>query len=231
MCRAAASETLFPSQVPFLQKVLKDGKYFYLTFLPWRFSHHLHVLSRKQSSTPTMSSPNTFMSHRERMTRYEPTPRLDKVNPIQRYLHKGGLEPWDWARLAFIVVAYLLLRPYFEWLFKKYFDADPLKTSQEARQSATAKAKISPNAIRGVSREVGQKDPLSTAEATTSGFEITANDDMSGRRSKGKSAFTAKTLEQQLLDWDDIEEIPSSHGPKGEVSEWVRKWDRDERTA
>jgi hypothetical protein len=163
------------------------------------------------------------------MVQYAPTPPLDTMNPIQRYLHKGELEPWDWARLALIVIAYILLRPSIQWLMKKYFDADPLKTSQEARQAAKAKAKVSPNAIRGAAVEVEQEDPLSPANATASGTETTANDDMSGRIGKGKSAFTAKTFEQQLMDWDDIQDIQSVEGPKGDVSEWVKRWDGDER--
>jgi Protein trafficking PGA2 len=162
------------------------------------------------------------------MVQYAPTPPLDKMNPIQRYLHKGALEPWDWARLALIVITYLLLRPSIEWLMKKYFDADPFKTSQDARKAAKAKAKVSPNVIRGAAA-VAEQDPQSSADATASGTETTANDDMSGRRGKGKSEFTAKTFEQQLLDWDDLEEIQPVEGPKGDVSEWVKKWDGDER--
>ena len=175
-----------------------------------------------------MSPSSTVLSHQERMTKYAPTPPLDKMNPIQRYLHKGALEPWDWARLALIVIAYLLLRPSIEWLMRQYFDADPFKTSQEARQAETAKAKVSPNFIRGATAEVEQEDSLSSASATASGIETTANDDVSGRRGKGKSPFTAKTLEEQLMDWDDIQEIEPPGGPKGDVSEWVKKWDGNE---
>lgn len=163
------------------------------------------------------------------MARYAPTPALDRMNPIQRYLHKGALEPWDWARLALLVIAYILLRPSIEWLMKRYFDADPFKTSQDARQAAKAKAKVSPNAIRGVTTEVEQEDLPSAPDAVASGTERTANDEVSGRRGQGKSEFTAKTLEQQLLDWDDIQEIQPLGGPTGEVSEWVQKWDGDER--
>jgi hypothetical protein len=176
-----------------------------------------------------MSPSSTVLSHRERMVQYAPTPPLDQMNPIQRYLHKGELEPWDWARLALIVIAYLLLRPSIEWLMRKYFDADPRKTSQDARRAAKAKAKVSPNAIRRAVLEAEEEDSSSPANATASGTETTANDDMSGRRGKGKSAFTAKTFEQQLLDWDDMEEIQPLEGPPGDVSEWVKKWDGDER--
>jgi hypothetical protein len=175
-----------------------------------------------------MSPSSTLLSHHERMVQYAPTPPLDKMNPIQRYLHKGALEPWDWARLALIVIAYVLLRPSIEWLMKKYFDADPSKTSQEARHAAKAKAKVSPNVIRGATAKAEQEDHLSPPNATASGTETTANDDMSGRRGKGKSEFTAKTLEQQLLDWDDIQGIQPAEGPKGDVSEWVKTWDGDE---
>jgi hypothetical protein len=176
-----------------------------------------------------MSPSSAVLSHAEKMAQYAPTPPLDKMNPFQRYLHKGALEPWDWARLALIIIAYLLLRPSIEWLMKQYFDADPFKTSQEARQAAKAKAKVSPNVIRGAPAEVEHEDSLSSASATASGTEATANDDVSGRRGRGKPAFTAKTLEQQLLDWDDIQEIETLDGPKGDVSEWVKKWDGDER--
>jgi hypothetical protein len=175
-----------------------------------------------------MSPSSTPLSHHERMVQYAPTPPLDKMNPIQRYLHKGALEPWDWARLALIVIAYILLRPSIEWLMKKYFDADPFKTSQDARHAAKAKAKVSPNVIRGATAKAEQEDRLSPPNATASGTETTANDDMSGRRGKGKSEFTAKTLEQQLLDWDDIQGIQPAEGPKGDVSEWVKTWDGDE---
>jgi Protein trafficking PGA2 len=175
-----------------------------------------------------MSRSATALTHQQRMAQYAPTPPLDKMNPIQRYLHKGALEPWDWVRLALVVIAYILLRPSIEWLFKKYFDADPLKTSQEARQAAKARAKVSPNVIRGATAEAEQEDSLSPANATASGLETTANDEVSGRRGKGKSAFTAKTLEQQLLDWDDIQEIPPVEGPQGDVTEWVDRWDGGE---
>lgn len=175
-----------------------------------------------------MSPSSAVLSHPERMAQYAPTPPLDRMNAIQRYLHKGALEPWDWARLALIVIAYLLLRPSIEWLMQQYFDADPYKTSQEARQAAKAKAKVSPNVIRGATTEVEHEDSLSSANATASGTETTANDDVSGRRGKGKSAFTAKTLEQQLLDWDDIQETEPLDGPKADVTEWVKKWDGDE---
>src|SRR5436853_4962428 len=121
-----------------------------------------------------MSPSSTVLSHQERMAKYAPTPPLDKMNPIQRYLHKGALEPWDWARLALIVVAYLLLRPSIEWLMRKYFDADPFKTSQDARYAAKAKAKVSPNVIRGATAEVKQEDHLSPPTATASGTETTA---------------------------------------------------------
>ena len=178
-----------------------------------------------------MSPSSTPLSHHERMAQYAPTPRLDKMNPIQKYLHKGELEPWDWARLALIVITYLLLRPSIEWLMKKYFDADPFKTSQDARQAAKAKtkAKVSPNAIRGAAVEEKQDEPLSPSNAIASGTETTANDIVSGRRGKGRSEFTAKTFEQQLLDWDDVQDIQPVEGPKGEVSDWVEKWNGDEQ--
>ena len=114
---------------------------------------------------------------------------------------------------------------------KKYFDADPFKTSQEARQAAKAKAKakVSPNAIRGAVAEAQQEDPSSPTDAFASGTETTANDVVSGRRGKGRSEFTAKTFEQQLADWDDIQEIQPAEGPKGDVSEWVKTWDGDEQ--
>ena len=173
-----------------------------------------------------MSTSSAKLSHYEKMAQYAPTPPLDKANPIQRYLHKGALEPWDWVGLALLVIAYLLLRPSIEWLMKKYFDADPFKTSQEARQAAKAKAKakVSPNTIRGAAAEEEQADALSPSNATVSGLETTANDVVSGRRGK-KSVFTAKTFEQQLLDWDDVQELETAEGPKGDVSEWVKTWD------
>src|SRR2546423_6929268 len=139
------------------------------------------------TTLPTMSPSSTLLSPREKMAQYAPTPHLDKMNPIQRYLHKGALEPWDWARLALIVIAYLLLRPSIEWLVRKYFDADPFKTSQDARQAAKAKAKVSPNVIRGAVSETEQENPLSLSHVTASGREPTANDVVSGRRGKGKS--------------------------------------------
>jgi len=148
------------------------------------------------------------------------------MNPIQRYLHKGSLEPWDWARLGLVVVAYILLRPSIEWLMKKWFDADPFRTSQDARKKAKAAAKVSPNAIRGAKGDTEKDNPQSTAGGTSSGREVNTDDDIVLRRpGKGGSEFTAKSFEEQLMDWDDVDAIKTPEGPKGDVTEWVKKWD------
>lgn len=176
-----------------------------------------------------MASARDGMSHHEKMAQYAPTPSLEKMNPIQRYLHKGELEPWDWIRLALIVMSYFVLRPSIEAAMRWYFDADPGKTSQDARQKAKeekAKAKISPNDIRSA-RGLSEKDVSTSAQdATASGRAGNGDDEIVLRRpGKGGSEFSAKTLEQQLLDWDDVDGIQPVEGPRGDITEWVKKWD------
>ena len=172
---------------------------------------------------------NPWFMNREKMTQYAPTPNLDNMNPIQRYLHKGSLEPWDYFRLLLIVGGYLLLRPSIEAAMKWWFDADPGKTSQDARKhakEAKAAAKVSPNNIRSAKGATEEDESTSTAGAKASGREGNTEDEIVLRRpGKGGSEFTAKTLEQQLLDWDDVESIRPAEGPKGDVTEWVQKWD------
>jgi len=158
------------------------------------------------------------------MPEYAPTPNLDNANPIQRYLHKGALEPRDWIALALIVICYVTLRPSIERLMQRYFDANPAKTSQDLWRAAKAsKAKVSPNEIRGVQRQTKDEGEPSQTSVTASGKDVYSPDKIVLKR--GKSEFTAKTLEQQLLDWDDVEARQPKEGDKGDVLEWIDKWD------
>ena len=106
---------------------------------------------------------------------------------------------------------------------KWYFNADPAKTSQEARAAAKAEAKISPNAIRG-SHEQEKKDEKLSTKLQATGMEKTDADEIVlRRRGQGGSEFTKKTLAEQLLDWDDVQDIETVEGPRADVADWVSK--------
>src|SRR5271155_4316297 len=158
------------------------------------------------------------------MVEYSPPPAdLSKLNPIQRYLQKGALETRDWFRLFIIVMSYLLLRPYIEWLMKKWFDADPKKSSQDAQAEAKLTARIPANAIRG-----NKSEGKGGSTAKASGSEPAGEEEITLRRpGKGGAEFTATTLQEQLLNWDDLDLKARKpvEGDKNDVTEWLGGWD------
>jgi hypothetical protein len=158
------------------------------------------------------------------MPEYDPPPKdLTRLNPIQRYMQKGSLEKQDYAWLFILVLAYFTVRPYLQELAKRFFSPDTVegeRIHQEYIQTK-AKAKIGPNAIRGTDHQELETIPESKEDVTTSGTQTTSKGKAINRKNKEKS------LQDQLLDWDDEPARPAEEPGKADVVSWLDKWSKE----
>lgn len=184
------------------------------------------------------------------MVEYTPAPQdLSKLNPIQRYMQKGSLDTSDWLRLGAVIVAYWLLRPYFQKLAKKYFGngIEEGEEEQQAYQQRRAQAAISDD-IRsgkktGEGKTLGQllddgaegfvestgAKPASAAKAEEGEVK-----NRKQKKSKGVSFAPEKSEVDKTLDWEDESEFDPRRKPMtsqehaqaegGDIKKWMEKW-------
>lgn len=157
------------------------------------------------------------------MPEYVPPPKdLSRLNPVQRYMQKGSLDKQDYAWLFILVLAYFTVRPYVQELAKRFFSpetAEGERIRQEYIQNQ-AKAKIGANAIRGTDHKELETIPESKEDVTTSGTQSTSKGKAINRKNKEKS------LQDQLLDWDDEPARPVEEPGKADVVSWLDKWSK-----
>lgn len=124
-----------------------------------------------------------------------------------------------WLRLAAVVVGYILIRPYIDMFFRKWFDYDQKrKKIKEEKRRAAKQAKASANSLRAGNadtEESSEDDEDEEEEAETSG--VAEWDRLARKRQKkyvkslGKEATKlpdGMTHEQllELLDWSESED-------------------------
>lgn len=158
------------------------------------------------------------------MVEYVPPPKdLSRLNPIQRYMQKGSLDRQDYVWLFIIVLAYFTARPYVQELAKRFF-SPATDEGERIRQEfimSKAKAKVGPNAIRGTEHQELETIPESKEDVTTSGTQSTSKGKAVNRKNK------EKTLQDQLLDWDDEPARPAEDPSKADVVSWLDKWSKE----
>jgi len=185
------------------------------------------------------------------MVEYVPPPKdFSKLNPIQRYMQKGSLDFSDWLRLGAVVLAYWLLRPYFQTLAKKWFETavEEGEEEQAAYQQRRAQAAIS-NEIRSGKKS---KDPSGKTLGTLLEEGVDGLAESSGakadsgaqaqegevknrkqKKSKGVSFAPEKNEIDKTLDWEDESEFDPRRKPLtsqeqaeagGDIKQWMEKW-------
>ena len=207
---------------------------------PWAPLYLLANSEKESASNPT-----------GKMVEYVPPPKdFSKLNPIQRYMQKGSLDLSDWLRLGALVLAYWLLRPYFQTLAKKWFGTAVAEGEEEqtAYQQRREQASIS-NEIRSGKKSQGASGKtLSTVlEEGVDGFAESsgAKADSNGpaqngevknrkqKKSKGVSFAPEKTEVDRTLDWEDESEFDPRRKPLtsqeqaeagGDIKQWMEKW-------
>lgn len=182
------------------------------------------------------------------MVEYVPPPQdLSKLNPIQRYMQKGSLDFADWLRLGAVILAYWLLRPYFQRLAKKWSDETREGEEEtEAYKQRRAAAAVSANDIRSTKKTTDGKtlgellDQGSDAflkDSDTKTTAVSEKQDTSEvknrkKKSKGVSFAPEKSELDKTLDWEDESEFDPRRGPvtaeggeqPGEIEQWLNKW-------
>lgn len=184
------------------------------------------------------------------MVKYTPPPQdLSKLNPIQRYMQKGSLEFSDWLRLGAVVLAYWLLRPYFQRLAKRYLSDEAVQEGeeeQEAYKQRRAQAAISNGIRSGKKNDQGDGKTLGQLlEEGTDGFAHSSGakaaptvpvqeGDVKNRKqkkSKGVSFAPEKSEVEKTLDWEDESEFDPRREPStsqeqagGDIKQWMEKW-------
>ena len=127
-----------------------------------------------------------------------------------------------WVRLGAVIVGYILIRPYIDAGFRKWFDYDQRKkkAEEDAQKAAFGetedkKAKLSANSLRGSGKVLGEventDDEPEEDEANASGVPGSSN--MTRRRRKKSEKQAEKRGHQlseeqllELLDWSESEE-------------------------
>jgi hypothetical protein len=158
------------------------------------------------------------------MVDYNPPADLSRLNPIQRYMHKGELEWTDYYWLIAIVFVYIMARPTLQNLFARSFGGNAAESEGVGEREAyyERRAKVGPNAIRGE-----RDDPIditndNAADVTTTGSVNKTNGAVSNRKGKGP-----KSEADKLLDWDGEPSRDTSEGDKTDVMQWLNKWDKE----
>ncbi|BDD62380.1 hypothetical protein MPDQ_001394 [Monascus purpureus] len=153
------------------------------------------------------------------------------------YASVADMTSQRWIRLAAVVIGYIMIRPYIDLGFRKWFDYDQRRkrAKEEAQRAAFGvsgdkKAKVSANSLRGTGKVLGEventDDELEEDEAKASGVP-----EWSGIARKRRKKYL-KSLEKQtekhaeelseeqlleLLDWSESEDEKA--GSKKSVSE------------
>lgn len=160
------------------------------------------------------------------MVQYSPPPdRLDRLNPIQRYMQKGSLDRQDYIYLLIFVLAYFALRPYVQKVIKWLIAPNDVKEGDQALQEHfQSRAKVGANTIRGAKHVEPEPVRVESSGVTTSGSNTTKAGQVSNR--KVKSTNTTKSEEEKLLDWDDEPPRQQTEGDRSDVMKWLEKWDQ-----
>ncbi|KAJ9655565.1 hypothetical protein H2198_005566 [Neophaeococcomyces mojaviensis] len=179
---------------------------------------------------------------------YKPVPQdLSRLNPIQRYFHKGSLEWSDYGRLIAVVLVYWLLRPYIQRTIKRWSSESQGEEEREAYQQRREEAKVSANDIRsGKQRAEGKTlgqildEGVDGQAAAASGVvrngevEVKNRKQQQQKKKKGVSFAMEKSAEEKTLDWEDDSEFDPTQKPlaegeaipaeKNDIKEWMEKW-------
>lgn len=157
------------------------------------------------------------------MVEYTAPPKdLNRLNPIQRYMQKGSLDKQDYVWLFIFVLLYFTVRPYLQELAKRFFSSETVEEGEQIRKDfIKSKAKVGPNAIRGLESHELETIPETKEETLASGSHTAAAGQVVNRKNK------EKTGEEKLLDWDDEPERSQIDGDKTDVVSWLDKWDQE----
>jgi hypothetical protein len=160
------------------------------------------------------------------MVEYGPKPdRLDRMNPIQRYMQKGSLEFSDYIWLLIVILAYIALRPHTQKFMKWLLAPKDVKDGDEALKSHyQSKASVNPNTIRGGKAELPTVIPENDSSVAASSSAVVNEGQVSNRKAKNSSS--TKTEEEKLIDWDDEPARQHFEGEKSDVIAWLDKWDK-----
>jgi flagellar biosynthesis/type III secretory pathway M-ring protein FliF/YscJ len=106
-----------------------------------------------------------------------------------------NMNSYRWIRLVTVVCAYFLIRPLFVKIGKKIQDRQLAKQRAADAAGVAAKAKISPNALRGLEdpadeQESGEDEEEQEADKTTSGAEW-------GKKARKRQRQMLKKIEEQ----------------------------------
>lgn len=163
------------------------------------------------------------------MVEYTPPPaNLDALNPIQRYMQKGSLDQQDWLRLGAIILAYFVLRPYLQKAAKWWFSDGKLAEGEKAQKEyQERRAKVGANSIRIGKKDADQiiEDFDESEDVVTSGSNVNDKGAVVNRKSKPQPVGKSM-VEDELLDWKDEPARGTQDGDKGDVMEWLGKWDK-----
>lgn len=159
------------------------------------------------------------------MVEYGPRPdRLDRMNPIQRYMQKGSLDFQDYMWLLVLVLAYIVFRPYVKQGMKWLLAPKDVKEGDEFLKAHYQKAKVDPNAIRGAKADPSRALPETDSSVAASGSAVGKEGQVSNR--KIKSSNSTKTEEEKLIDWDDEPAREHVEGEKSDIIAWLDRWDK-----
>lgn len=165
-------------------------------------------------------------------------------------MQKGSLDWSDWLRLGAIVLAYWLLRPYFQKLAKRWSDESVRQGEEETEaykeRRAAAAAAVSANDIRSSQKpadgktlgellDQGSDAFIKTANTNTTAVSTNKQDttDVKNRKkkSKGVSFAPEKSELDKTLDWEDESEFDPRRKPvvgegeeQGEIEQWLNRW-------
>lgn len=179
------------------------------------------------------------------MVNYVPPPKdLSRLNPIQRYFHKGALETADYYRLVFIAILWWFLRPYVQRFFK-YLSKDVQKGEEEEDAYKERRAKAAdmrPGKQKAEGKTLGElldDGPDGMMAQSTGVKSSTAGDatpEVKSRKQpkkKGVSFAPEKTDAERTLDWEDESEFDPRRPPvvaeggqpqSGDIKAWMEKW-------
>lgn len=172
---------------------------------------------------------------------------LSRLNPVQRYFHKGALDWSDYGRLLVIVAIYWFLRPYIQKVAKRWSDESQGDDEREAYKQRREDAQVGANSIRsgkeppkgktlGDILDHGIEGHTNSASATataTQNEEAGMKNRKQQKSKKGVSFVAEKSAEDKTLDWEDESEFnPSLNAAsteetqpeRNDIKEWMEKW-------
>ena len=143
-------------------------------------------------------------------------------------MQKGSLDKQDYIWLTIFALAYIAARPLNSKLFNWFIALKELSEGEREITEywqRTAKAKASPNSIRG-GKDDGVEDISldTTTETKISGAAVDKQGKVSNRKAKGKKGENSEV--DKFIDWDDEPAHISVEGEKSDVIAWLKKWDK-----